>query len=168
MFKLFITSVLYFSATFTNAATLMVKVNFSANKHQVVDAWLVEANLPGHFRIKGRSNDIKFDLLDKNKNLISSIYANQPAATYGAHLFATEQEKQQLGNSPSRPLKGTYYLRIPRYQGNMASIKVSSTPDIKSKNKNKILAAKVSKKVTERVAKRVINKEYNLTKVTFK
>jgi hypothetical protein len=160
MCKLFITIVLFFIATFGNAATLMVKVNFSGNEHQIADAWLVEQDLPSNFRLKGRNNDIKFDLLDENNKLISSSYANQPAPVYGAYILATEQEKQQLNERKLPRVKGSYYLRIPHYQINMNSIKLSYIPDIKLKSIDKTLATAISRRVT--------NKEYSLTKVQFK
>jgi len=110
MIKLLFSVVLFFIATFGNAATLMVKVNFSGNDHQIADAWLIEQDLPSNFHIKGRSNDIKFDLLDEKNNLISSSYANQPAPTYGAYILATAQEKLQLKERKRPPLKGSYSL----------------------------------------------------------
>ncbi len=159
MFKLFTAIILFFIATFGNAATLMVKVNFTGNEHQITDAWLVQQNLPGNFHLKGRSNDIKFDLLDEDNNLISSSYANQPAPIYGAYILASEQEKQQLNERKTPRVKGSYYLRIPHYQSNMNSIKLSYTSDIKLKN-HKALAKEVRKRMT--------NKEYSLTKLQFK
>ncbi len=160
MYKLFIATVFYCIATVGNAATLMVQVNFSGNEHQITDAWLIAQDLPSNFHLKGRSNDIKFDLLDENNNLISSSYANQPAPVYGAYILATEQEKQQLNERKRPSVKGSYYLRIPHYQINMNSIKLSYTSDIKLKNNDKALAKDVSRRMT--------NKEYSLTTVQFK
>jgi len=159
MFKLFIAIILFFIATFGNAATLMVKVNFSGNEHQIADAWLVKQDLPSNFHLKGRSNDIKFDLLDENNNLISSSYANQPAPIYGAYILATEQEKQQLNERKTPRVKGSYYLRIPHYQSNMNSIKLSYTSDKNLKNNKTLAKAVIIKKK---------NNEYSLTKVQFK
>ncbi len=160
MFKFLIAIILFFIATFGNAATLMVQVNFSGNEHQITDAWLVEQELPSNFHLKGRNNDIKFDLLDKNNNLISSSYANQPAPVYGAYILATEQEKLQLNERKRPPLKGSYYLRIPHYQSNMNSIRLSYTADIKFTNNDKALVKVASK--------RGVYKKYLLTKVKFK
>jgi len=160
MYKLFITAVLCCIATMANAATLMVKVNFSGNEHQIADAWLIEQDLPSNFHLKGRNNDIKFDLLDKNNKLISSSYANQPAPIYGAYILATEQEKQKLRKHKQLQPKGSYYLRIPHYNNEMASIRLLYTANTKSKTINKVIATAVSKSV--------INREYSLTKVQFR
>jgi hypothetical protein len=160
MFKLFIAIILFFIATFANAATLMVKVSFTGNEHQITDAWLVEQNLPSNFQLKGQNNDIKFDLLDENNKLLTSSYANQPAPVFGAYILATEQEKQQLDKLNFFPVKGSYYLRIPQYNINMKSIRLSYTSDIKLKNIDKVQAKDVSTIVT--------NKKYSLTRVQYK
>lgn len=160
MLKLFIAISFYCVAVFGNTATLMVQVNFSGNDHEVVDAWLVEQDLPANFRLKGRNDDIRFDLLDVNKDLISSSYTNQPAPIYGAHILATTEEKQQLGKQKSLVVRGSYYLRIPHYKKAMNTILLSPSLKVKSQI--------ASKKITQSESQRLKNKGYSLTKLQFK
>jgi len=157
MFKNLIAITFYCIATYTYSATLMVQVDFNGNQHQVVNAWLVEQDLPANFRLKGRSNDIQFDLLDEKNQLISSSFTNQPAPIYGAYILATEQEKQQLNEHKLPNKKGSYYLRIPHYQKRMNSIQLSDTSKV---NANKVF--------NENDIQRVLNRPYLLTDLQIK
>jgi len=137
----------------------MVQVDFNGNEHQVVHAWLVKQDLPANFRLKGRSNDIQFDVLDQKKQLISSSFANQPAPIYGAYILATEQEKQQLSEHKLPSEKGSYYLRIPNYQKRMNSIQLSYASKVMLGSKEINSAIDSSEKV--------VNKAYSLATVQF-
>ena len=160
MYKLLITALFSCLAFSIHATTLMVQVNFDNDVHQIVDAWLVKQDLPANFHLKGRNDDIRFDLLDGNSQLISANYANRPAPIYGAFILATEQEKQQLNQQKLANKKGSYYLRIPNYQPKMRSIQLSYQPQVQ--------LASTDKNQLNRSAKRITKRAYYLDNLTVK
>jgi len=138
----------------------MVQVDFNGDGHKIANAWLVDQDLPANFHIKGRSDDIKFDLLDDKNKVISSSYANSPAPIYGAYILATEQEKKQLNHNAIPNKKGSYYLRVPQYQKHMKSIQLSYIPKVEKHLVDQITA--------ETVSARVVNKAYSLAVISTK
>ncbi len=112
------------------AATLMVKIDFIEQEHEIVKTWLIDQDFPSSFHLKGRNDDIQFNVLDKKSRAISTYFANRIAPVSCAHILATDEEKQRLGHQHLTHNKGSYYLRIPNYQPNMQAIRLSYRPKI--------------------------------------
>jgi len=125
MIKLFLIISLMCTSAYSYSATLMVHVDFKNHQHQVINAWLVDKELPTNFFIKGRNDDIKMDILDYQNNLLTSYYANNPSSIYGAYILATEEEKKQLNKLTLQNNKGSYYIRVPNYNSSMKSVQLS-------------------------------------------
>lgn len=165
MFKFLVATFFSCLAVQSDAATLMVQVDFTDNKHQITSAWLVKEDLPGNFRLQGRKDDVQFDLLDENNGLISSHFANQPTPIYGAYILATEKEKQQLSQQLNQQKlsndKGSYYLRVPNYQPHMKAIQLSYQPRVQS-------TATTKKNQISTPSKKVIHHVFSLASLQLK
>jgi len=150
MIKLFLIISLMCTSAYSYSATLMVHVDFKNNQHQVINAWLVDKELPTNFFIKGRNDDIKMNILDYQNNLLTSYYANNPSSIYGAFILATEAEKDKLNTLNLQKSEGSYYFRIPNYNSSMRSIQLSYfSPDSHQKPRNKKASNSLYKVVTE-------------------
>ncbi len=126
---------LSFTTANVYAKTLMIKMQILNGQHRVVDAWLVEQDLPASTAPISQRATVKYRLLDVEKKTLVEGQAYSPTSVSGAYILASKQEREQLSKQNLLPKNSSYYIRVANYQSDMHELRLQPNSAVRSKGK---------------------------------